>query len=268
MPRKKQIVQKKKRTKVYREGELSGSAESLKPRGFFRFFHNYTIFALIGVGALAAGVVFSAIYQGGSTSSGDTGVRGSGVTRRTPEPGSTPGEDGTSAAKQYAAPPAVTIDTAKTYTATIKTAKGDIVIELFDDEVPQTVNNFVFLARDGFYNGVSFHRVVPGFVAQAGDPTGTGSGGPGYELEVEEASEDFSAGIVAMAKPQEAGSANNGSQFFITLQDEPTFAGKFTAFGRVVSGMDVLAELRERIPEQRQETEQGDVIESVTVQET
>jgi cyclophilin family peptidyl-prolyl cis-trans isomerase len=268
MPRKKQTVQKKKRSKVYREGELSGSAESLKPKGFFRFFHNYALFALIGVGALAAGVVFSAIYQGGGSTNGDTGVRGEGVTRRTPEPGSTPGEDGTSAAKQYAAPPAVIIDTTKTYTATLKTAKGDIVIELFDDDVPQTVNNFVFLAREHFYDGVSFHRVVPGFIAQAGDPTGTGSGGPGYELSVEKTSDEFGAGIVAMAKPQEAGSPNNGSQFFITLDDEPTFAGKFTAFGRVVSGMDVLDELRERIPEQRQETERGDVIESVTVQET
>ncbi len=118
-------------------------------------------------------------------------------------------------AKQYSAPPEMVIDPSKRYTATINTDKGDIVIELFADKAPRTVNNFVFLARDGFYDGVTFHRVIDGFMAQGGDPTGTGSGGPGYKFadEFHPALKHDGAGILSMAN---AGPDTNGSQFFIT----------------------------------------------------
>jgi cyclophilin family peptidyl-prolyl cis-trans isomerase len=142
-----------------------------------------------------------------------------------------------------------------------------VKLQLLPQEAPETVNNFVFLARDGFYDGVTFHRVVKDFVAQAGDPTGTGVGGPGYDLPVESTDEAFTEGVLAMAKPQEAGSPNNGSQFFILLTDEPTFEGKFTVFGRVTSGMDVLDNLTEHDP-QLQAADDGDRIESITIDET
>ena len=118
-------------------------------------------------------------------------------------------------AKQYSAPPEMVIDPSKRYTATISTDNGDIVIELFADKAPRTVNNFVFLAREGYYDGVTFHRVIKGFMAQGGDPTGSGSGGPGYKFadEFHPALKHDSAGILSMAN---AGPGTNGSQFFIT----------------------------------------------------
>jgi cyclophilin family peptidyl-prolyl cis-trans isomerase len=168
--------------------------------------------------------------------------------------------------KQYPTPPAMAIDPAKRYTATIETSAGTMVAELFPGDAPNTVNNFVFLARDGFYNGVAWHRVLPDFVAQAGDPTGTGIGGPGYTLPVEATTESFSTGLVAMAKPQSAEAENNGSQFFVMLTDEPTFDGKFTAFGKVTSGLDVLKNLSPRDGETN--TDGADRIESITITET
>lgn len=268
MPRKKQIVQKQKRRKVYRAGELAGSAERIHRKGIFRLFTNYRVFAIIGAVGIIGGLAFSAFYTGGTTSSDNGSVRGQGVTRTTPEPGSTSVTGAAANIKQYSFAPDMAIDPAKTYTATIKTAKGDIKIELLAQEAPQTVNNFVFLARDSFYDGVTFHRVIPDFVAQAGDPTGTGTGGPGYELPVEQTDEQFSEGIVAMAKPQEAGSPNNGSQFFFMLGDEPSFEGKFTAFGKVVEGLDVLKSLTPRNPQLQENPDPGDRIESITIAES
>ena len=265
MPRKKQTVQRARRQKTYQPG--SGEASQVKRTGVFRYL-NYTTFAVIGVVAIVAGVLFSVLVGGGSTRDEDGDVRGEGVIRTTPEAGETPtGEGASGNIKQYSSPPVVTIDTAKTYRATIKTEKGDVTVELLDDVAPETVNNFVFLARDGFYNGVSFHRVIPEFVAQSGDPTGTGIGGPGYSLPVEQTDEAFVAGVVAMAKPQDAGSDNNGSQFFFMLREEPTFDGKFTVFGKVTEGMDVLEQLTARDPQQTQSPEPGDVIESITIEE-
>lgn len=155
------------------------------------------------------------------------------------------------AAKRYSAPPAMQIDTNKKYHAVIKTNKGDINVELNPAEAPQTVNNFVTLARDGFYDGVTFHRVVPGFVIQGGDPTGTGRGGPGYQFKDEPVRRPYKAGTLAMAN---AGPNTNGSQFFICLEDQPSLPPNYTIFGDVTSGMNVVRSIR-----------QGDVIESITV---
>ncbi len=268
MPRKKQIVQKQKRRKVYRAGDMAGSAERIHRRGIFRLFTNYRVFAIIGAIGIIGGLAFSAFYTGGSANNDTGSPRGSGVTRTTPEAGATSVTGAAANIKQYSFAPEMAIDPAKTYTATIKTDKGDIKVELFAGEAPQTVNNFVFLARDSFYNGVTFHRVIPDFVAQAGDPTGTGTGGPGYELPAEATEEDFTAGVIAMAKPQEAGSPNNGSQFFFMLNDEPSFDGKFTAFGKVVEGLDVLKSLTPRNPQLEENPAPGDRIESITIAES
>jgi cyclophilin family peptidyl-prolyl cis-trans isomerase len=269
MPRKKQTVQQQKRKKTYREGELSGEATKLKPRGAFKIFSNYRLFAIIGVVALAGGVALSAFYTGGGQVRNEDGsIRGDDVIRTTPEPGQTPTTGASTNIKQYTSAPSMTIDPAKRYVATINTGKGAFKIELLAADAPATVNNFVFLARDGYYDGVSFHRVIQDFVAQTGDPTGTGSGGPGYTLEVENADEAFTEGTVGMAKPPDAGSPNNGSQFFITLSDAPTLEGKNTVFGRVIEGLDVVKELTARDPQLVQDPPPGDRIESITIEET
>lgn len=140
------------------------------------------------------------------------------------------------------------IDPAKRYTATIKTDLGDIVIDLFADKAPQTVNNFVFLAREGYYDGVTFHRVIKGFMAQGGDPTGTGMGGPGYSFADEfhpELTHD-GPGILSMAN---AGPATNGSQFFITYTETHYLDFRHAVFGRVREGMDVAYAIPERDPD-------------------
>lgn len=139
--------------------------------------------------------------------------------------------------KAYDAAPDLAIDLAKTYSATLHTNHGEIGIDFFAMDTPQTVNNFVFLARDGFYDGVIFHRVVPGFVIQGGDPTGTGRGGPGYKFRDElEKPKPYSRGTVAMAN---AGPNTNGSQFFICL-DDVGLPHAYTIFGEVTSGMDAV----------------------------
>jgi cyclophilin family peptidyl-prolyl cis-trans isomerase len=149
--------------------------------------------------------------------------------------------------KSYSAPPSMVIDPDKRYTATIATDLGDIVIELFADKVPTTVNNFVFLAREGYYDGVTFHRVIGGFMAQSGDPTGTGSGGPGYKFgdEFHPALRHDGPGALSMAN---AGPNTNGSQFFITHGPTPHLDGRHSVFGRVVQGMDVVLAIPERDP--------------------
>jgi cyclophilin family peptidyl-prolyl cis-trans isomerase len=274
MPRKKQTVQVKKRQKSYRAGELSGDVARIKPKGAFRVFTNYKLFAIIGVVVLAGGLFLTAFYRGTSTSStGPGNVRGQGVTRATPEAGSTSVSSASGSIKQYSAPPALTIDASKTYTATIKTEKGDVTVELNAREAPETVNNFVYLAKDGYYNGVTFFRVIADkdgslAFAQAGDPTGTGSGGPGYDLPVEATSEPVIAGVLAMAKPQAAGAANNGSQFFFALKAAPTLDGKNTVFGKVTQGLDVLTSLTPRDPQTQQNPEPGTRIESITITES
>jgi cyclophilin family peptidyl-prolyl cis-trans isomerase len=168
--------------------------------------------------------------------------------------------------KQYDAPPAISIDITKRYTATVEMENGgEFVIELFDDKAPITVNNFVFLAREGFYDGTTFHRVLDGFMAQGGDPTGTGAGGPGYSFE-DEFSDDLvfdRAGLLAMAN---SGPNTNGSQFFITFAPTPHLNGLHTIFGEVIEGMDVVNALTRRDPNQAPDFE-GDKIKTVTITE-
>jgi len=150
-------------------------------------------------------------------------------------------------AKKYTSPPPMGIDPKKKCTATLVTPNGDIVIELFADKAPKTVNNFVFLAREGFYDGVTFHRVIKGFMAQGGDPTGSGRGGPGYVFDDEFHPQlrHNGPGILSMAN---AGPGTNGSQFFITHGPTPHLDNKHTVFGKVIQGMDVLLSIPERDP--------------------
>ncbi len=143
---------------------------------------------------------------------------------------------------QWPNPPPMSIDENKQYTATIKTNFGDIVVQLFPKDAPVAVNNFVFLARQGFYDGVKFHRVVKGFVIQGGDPTGTGTGGPGYKFVDEKVTRDYVTGTLAMAN---AGPNTNGSQFFITLADLVSLPKNYTIFGIVTSGIDVIKKIED-----------------------
>ena len=169
-----------------------------------------------------------------------------------------------SPAKQYGEYPPMTIDVNKKYFATVKLAKGgEFKIQLFPDKAPKTVNSFVFLAQDGFYNGVTFHRVLEGFMAQGGDPTGTGAGGPGYQFEYEPNDLVFDKpGVVAMAN-EGARTPTNGSQFFITFVPTPQLNGGYTIFGQVIEGMDVVNAITRRDPDQNP-TFEGDKIESIT----
>ncbi len=168
-------------------------------------------------------------------------------------------------AKSWSEPPAMTIDVNKSYTAAIETDKGEIVLQLLPQAAPQTVNSFVFLARQGYYDGVTFHRVLPGFMAQGGDPTGTGSGGPGYMIPNEEGGLLFdSAGVLAMAN---SGRDRNGSQFFITYAPQPSLDGGYTIFGRVISGMDVVQALTPRDPDNPADTAPGDPLITIRITE-
>ena len=171
----------------------------------------------------------------------------------------------TLAAKQYPAAPSMTIDVKKQYFANFKLAKGgEFVVQLYPDKAPITVNSFVFLAKDGFFNGVTFHRVLEGFMAQGGDPTGTGMGGPGYQFVNENSDLTFDKpGVLAMAN---AGPNTNGSQFFITFVPTPQLNGGYTIFGQVTSGMDVVNAITRRDPDTNP-TFSGDVIQSITITE-
>lgn len=150
--------------------------------------------------------------------------------------------------KRWSKPPEIEIDQSKKYTATLHTDKGDIVAELFADKTPRTVNNFVFLARQGFYDGVIFHRVIENFMAQSGDPTGSGRGGPGYtfEDEFDPSLRHNKPGVLSMAN---AGAGTNGSQFFITHVPTPWLDNKHSIFGQVIEGMDVVLSIPPRDPQ-------------------
>jgi peptidyl-prolyl cis-trans isomerase B (cyclophilin B) len=157
--------------------------------------------------------------------------------------------------KQYSNPPAMAIDAAKKYTATLATSRGQIVCELLAKDAPKTVNNFVFLAREKFYDGTVFHRVIADFMIQGGDPTASGRGGPGYRFEDECKGNPnkHAVGTLSMAN---AGPNTNGSQFFITHVATPHLDGKHTVFGKVLSGQDVVDAVQ-----------QGDTLQSVTISE-
>lgn len=149
--------------------------------------------------------------------------------------------------KQWSKPPEMKIDPKKKYTATFKTEKGDIVASLYASKVPNTVNNFVFLAREGFYDNTIFHRVISDFMAQGGDPTGTGMGGPGYKFndEFDASLRHSGPGVLSMAN---AGPNTNGSQFFITHVATPWLDHKHSVFGQVIKGLDVLFAIPPRDP--------------------
>ena len=160
--------------------------------------------------------------------------------------------------QMYSDVPEMQIDPTLSYEATIATEKGDIVVELDAEAAPETVNNFVFLAREGFYDGLTFHRVEPGFVIQGGDPTGSGAGGPGYTVPAEIGLKHVK-GAIAMARQGDQVNperASSGSQFYITLAETPHLDGAYTVFGEVVEGMDVVESIAV-----------GDVIQSVTIEE-
>ena len=159
------------------------------------------------------------------------------------------------AAQQWSMPPEMQIDPAKNYRATVETSRGTIVLELYPTYAPKTVNNFVFLAKQGFYDGLKFHRVISNFMVQGGDPTGTGSGGPGYKFEDEVRSNPLKheAKVISMAN---AGANTNGSQFFITHAPQPHLNGKHTVFGKVIEGESVVDAIK-----------QGDVMQKITITE-
>jgi cyclophilin family peptidyl-prolyl cis-trans isomerase len=218
-----------------------------------RLFSNVRLFYILGtaimLGSLGIGGLFGASALTGSVTHGGRGPQDYVVQEEQNESGATEEAADSSAdafrARQYSAPPALAIDPTRRYVVALMTAKGDVEIELFAHRAPLTVNNFLFLARDGFYDGIPFHVILPGFSVQAGDPTGTGRGGPGYELP-QEAPGPFERGLVGMA---------NGSQFFIALTGGKGFEG-YTPFGRVIAGMDVVEQL-----------ERGDRIDSVSIRE-
>lgn len=162
------------------------------------------------------------------------------------------------AAKQWQTPPAMQIDPKKSYRAEIETTKGKLVLDLYPQYAPKTVNNFVFLARQGFYDGVTFHRVISNFMIQGGDPTGTGTGGPGYKFEDETSASTnplkHETGSLSMAN---AGPNTNGSQFFITHAPQPHLNGKHTVFGKIVGTQDVVNAIR-----------QGDKMMTITIIES
>jgi cyclophilin family peptidyl-prolyl cis-trans isomerase len=163
---------------------------------------------------------------------------------------------------QWSNPPAQTIDPTKSYVAIMHTEKGIIKIQLHTDKVPKTVNNFVFLAQQGFYDGTTFHRVIKDFMAQGGDPTGTGSGGPGYRFadEFHPKLRHDKPGILSMAN---AGPNTNGSQFFITHVATPWLDNKHSVFGEVIEGMDVLLSIPERDPSRARQP--GTILNSIEI---
>ena len=171
--------------------------------------------------------------------------------------------------KQYKQAPEMQIDPSKKYQAILELEKGGtITIELLAAEAPKTVNNFVFLSRDGYYDGVTFHRVIPGFMAQGGDPTGTVMGGPGYQFDDEfhPSARHDSPGILSMANAgTRNGMGTNGSQFFITFVPTPHLDNAHSVFGRVIDGMDVVMEISERDP--GSSNTPGDAIKSISISE-
>ena len=156
--------------------------------------------------------------------------------------------------KQYSAPPTAALDSTKTYTATFDTTRGPIVVQLYASDAPKTVGNFVGLARDGFYDGLSFHRVIPNFMVQGGCPLGSGTGDAGYKFKDENFVHKHGKGSLSMAN---AGPNTNGSQFFITHAPQPHLNGKHTVFGQVITGQEIVDAIK-----------QGDKINSLTISES
>jgi len=168
-------------------------------------------------------------------------------------------------AKTYSAPPPMTIDPSKTYTGTIDTTGGKIEFELYPKEAPLHVNSFVFLSREGFYNGVIFHRVIPGFMIQGGDPDGTGSGGPGYKVKAEFNDRKHVRGVLSAARTSDPNSA--GSQFFIMHADSPHLDRQYSAFGKVTSGLEIVDKIANQPTGPNDRPRNPIAINSVTIRE-
>ena len=182
-----------------------------------------------------------------------------------PSPGGTPSPSPAGGARTYSQRPPFSIDVGKKHIALVRTVKGDFKIELRPDIAPQTVNSFVFLARDGYFDGVTFHRVLPGFVAQTGDPTGTGSGGPGYALPAEFSDVPYERGTVGMARTRDPNSG--GSQWFVAYGEAANLNGQYTVFGRVIEGMEVVDAITPRDPSTDPNAPPGDAIITVEISE-
>lgn len=234
----------------------------------------YILFAVVMGSSLIVGSLCSRNRQDTGdvvviTQTGTATATETGTATGTPDGSVTPTE--TVGPKQYEKAPDMMIDPAASYVAVIKTTKGDIRLQLDAAKAPQTVNSFVFLAREGYFDGVTFHRVIPGFVAQAGDPTGTGSGGPGYTIPDEQNDLKHDAGVIAMAKPGDPATGlplpnSAGSQWYITYTPQPSLDGNYTVFGKVIAGMDVLAQLTPRDPSQDPNAAAGDVITTIEIE--
>ena len=201
-------------------------------------------------------VMLSAVSCGGAAPSPAPAPAPAPTPTPTPTPSPEPEPAVKPKPKTYSSPPPMIIDTSKKYTAFIETEKGTLVLELFAKDVPVTVNNFVFLANEGFYDGSTFHRVIPGFMAQGGDPTGTGMGNAGYRFDDEFTEHTHEAGALSMAN---SGPNTNSAQFFITFTPQHGLDNKHTVFGQLVEGTDVLEKLTPRDPNQNPQFE-GDKI--------
>lgn len=230
------------------------------------------------MGVIAIGTIFATLC---SARLGDPATTGGSVRNNrivetaTPEASGTPSSNASATAtgtptavpvtRRFSAPPEMAIDPNKQYLATLKTEKGDIRLELNPKDAPQAVNNFVFLAKNDFYDGLTFHRVLDGFVAQGGDPEGSGRGGPGYFLPAERNGLKHETGAIAMARSAQGVS---GSQFYITLAPQPSLDQQgFTVFGKVVSGQDVLQSITKRDPDRNPRAAPGDKIVDIQIEE-
>ncbi len=218
--------------------------------------------------ALAGALLFAACGSDSKKdSAGTTPAVSAAQTATTPGAAPSPQAAATTTGghKTYSAEPPMTIDQNKKYFATIKMDIGDIKLELYPKDAPHAVNSFVFLSRDGYFDGVTFHRVLPGFVAQAGDPTGTGQGGPGYTLPDEVNSNKFLDGTLGMAKTSAPNSG--GSQWFIDYAPQPALDGKYTVFGQLVEGRDILDKITPRDPSKGGNLPPGTKINTIVIEE-
>jgi cyclophilin family peptidyl-prolyl cis-trans isomerase len=254
----------KRRARQYKPADwTTGRAKARFP---FSLFSNIKLFYIIGALIMFGSVAGFGLVGSRSGNKTPQTATPEATAEGTATPGGTPSASPTVATQRYSGSPPMSVDPNKSYFAVIHTDKGDIRVELFAQQAPQTVNNFVFLARDGFYNGLTFFWVKPDFVAQTGDPEETGHGGPGYTIPDENSGMPFQAGTLGMAKKgDEANSA--GSQFFITLTDQLQLNGEDTSFGRVVGGMDVLLSLTPRDPPSA-DLPPGDKVLSIDIQES